>query len=194
MSATGCKMVFLTGTPIINYPNEIGVMFNMLRGYIKTFIFRVNVGRGKTTQKSILLALSQLVTADYIQYDGTAGTITITRNPLGFVANTEGGVYKGVKRNKGGNVCDKDSACEQGFVCGPDNNCIEMSDNKFIDKCIELLKVVGIHAIVDRNPEFYKALPDELETFNAMFINPETRELINEMVFQKTYFGFNFLL
>ena len=39
MSATECKIVFLTGTPIINYPNEIGIMFNMLRGFIKTFTF-----------------------------------------------------------------------------------------------------------------------------------------------------------
>ena len=30
LSATNCRIVFLTGTPIINYPNEIGVLFNML--------------------------------------------------------------------------------------------------------------------------------------------------------------------
>ena len=39
MSAVNCRLVFLSGTPIINYPNEIGVLFNMLRGYIKTFNF-----------------------------------------------------------------------------------------------------------------------------------------------------------
>ena len=40
LSANNCRVVFLTGTPIINYPNEIGVLFNMLRGYIKTFYFK----------------------------------------------------------------------------------------------------------------------------------------------------------
>jgi hypothetical protein len=29
----------LTGTPIINYPNEIGVLFNILRGTIPTWTF-----------------------------------------------------------------------------------------------------------------------------------------------------------
>ena len=37
MGATNCKIILLTGTPIINYPNEIAILFNILRGYIKTF-------------------------------------------------------------------------------------------------------------------------------------------------------------
>ena len=42
MDAEDCRVVFLTGTPIINYPNESAVLFNMLRGYIKTFIFSLS--------------------------------------------------------------------------------------------------------------------------------------------------------
>ena len=38
-----CKIVFLSGTPIINYPNEIAVLFNMLRGYIKTWTIPLKV-------------------------------------------------------------------------------------------------------------------------------------------------------
>ena len=41
MGAKNCKIILLTGTPIINYPNELGIMFNILRGYIKTFIFKL---------------------------------------------------------------------------------------------------------------------------------------------------------
>ena len=37
LRASNCRVIFLTGTPVINYPNEIAVLFNMLRGYIKTF-------------------------------------------------------------------------------------------------------------------------------------------------------------
>ena len=39
MEATNCKIIMLTGTPIINYPNEVGILFNILRGFIKTCIF-----------------------------------------------------------------------------------------------------------------------------------------------------------
>ena len=37
MSATNTRIVMLTGTPIINYQNEIGICFNILRGYIKSW-------------------------------------------------------------------------------------------------------------------------------------------------------------
>ena len=36
-SAKNARIIFLTGTPVINYPNEIAILFNMLRGNIKTF-------------------------------------------------------------------------------------------------------------------------------------------------------------
>ena len=42
-TAQNVRLVFLTGTPIINYPNEIAVLFNMLRGSIMTFKFKLNV-------------------------------------------------------------------------------------------------------------------------------------------------------
>ena len=45
MSAENCKIVFLTGTPIINYPNEIAILFNMLRGYIKTYYFPIRTSK-----------------------------------------------------------------------------------------------------------------------------------------------------
>ena len=41
--AENCKIVLLTGTPMINYPNEIAILFNILRGYIKTWTFPLNI-------------------------------------------------------------------------------------------------------------------------------------------------------
>ena len=43
--------------PIINYPNEVGVLFNILRGHIKTWTFPCVV---KTKQKVIILLLNLL--------------------------------------------------------------------------------------------------------------------------------------
>ena len=48
MEAENAKIVLLSGTPIINYPNEIGVMFNILRGFIKTWDIRLEIN---TTHK-----------------------------------------------------------------------------------------------------------------------------------------------
>ena len=44
LSAQNAKVVLLTGTPIINYPNEIAVLFNILRGNIDNWVFTVSEG------------------------------------------------------------------------------------------------------------------------------------------------------
>ena len=52
MEAENCRIIFLTGTPIINYPNELGIMFNMLRGNIKAFNLLLNIkNKSKINQK-----------------------------------------------------------------------------------------------------------------------------------------------
>ena len=44
INSTDCKIIFLSGTPIINKPSEIAILFNMLKGIIKlnTFIVKDN--------------------------------------------------------------------------------------------------------------------------------------------------------
>tara|TARA_B100000780_G_scaffold276484_2_gene245142 strand:- start:11320 stop:13797 length:2478 start_codon:yes stop_codon:yes gene_type:complete len=41
MNTTNCKIIALTGTPIINYPIEAGILLNILRGKIDVHIFRI---------------------------------------------------------------------------------------------------------------------------------------------------------
>jgi len=85
-SATDARIVFMSGTPIINYPNEMGVMFNMLRGYIKTWKFTIPTTTGnKLTSATILKMFHDggLNTFDYIDYSNDV--LSITRNPFGFV-------------------------------------------------------------------------------------------------------------
>ena len=85
-SAQDVRVVFMSGTPIINYPHEMGVMFNILRGYIKTWKFTVNAaGNTKLSSDSIMkmFRAANFQTFDYIDYSND--TLTITRNPFGFV-------------------------------------------------------------------------------------------------------------
>jgi len=48
LSAQNAKVVLLTGTPIINYPNEIAVLFNILRGNIDNWVFTIGAAEGAT--------------------------------------------------------------------------------------------------------------------------------------------------
>lgn len=51
MRAENCKIVMLTGTPIINYSHEIAILFNMLRGYITTWTSDVRIDEDDMKQK-----------------------------------------------------------------------------------------------------------------------------------------------
>jgi hypothetical protein len=99
MSAKNARIVLLSGTPIINYPNEIGILFNILRGYIKTWTFNINV---KTTDKittDTILSMfdkENFRTYDYVEYNGNI--LTVTRNPFGFINTKKRGATKGVPR------------------------------------------------------------------------------------------------
>ena len=101
MSAENCKLVLLSGTPIINYPNEIGVLFNILRGYIKKWIFKVDSAKlgGKLNAGVITKMFDDagFNTYDVVEYSGNK--CVITRNPFGFInvddtTKTGGGRHK----------------------------------------------------------------------------------------------------
>ena len=79
--AVNCKIIFLTGTPMINYPNELGILFNMLRGNIKVLNFSVSSGDATNIHKII----KKIKTIDYIEYDENTRNLKITLNPFGFI-------------------------------------------------------------------------------------------------------------
>jgi len=86
LDANDCRIVLLTGTPIINYPHEIGVLFNMLRGSIKTWEFQLSPITSNKMNRDTILDLFQknnFQTYDYVEYSGDK--LTVTRNPFGFI-------------------------------------------------------------------------------------------------------------
>jgi hypothetical protein len=95
MKATNARVVLLTGTPIINYPNEIGILFNILRGSIKTWSFPVTVkSGGKVNKEEILKMFDEEKFKNYDYVDYTDNKVIITRNPFGFVNTKKRGSYK----------------------------------------------------------------------------------------------------
>jgi len=104
MDAKNARIILLTGTPIINYPNEIGILFNILRGYIKTWTFPVRVKTTNIVNRDSILDMfdnENFRTFDYVEYSGNK--LTVTRNPFGFI-NTK---KRGPVRERGGNSNSK---------------------------------------------------------------------------------------
>jgi hypothetical protein len=99
MSATNARVILLTGTPIINYPNEIGILYNLLRGYIKTWTLPIKWEKKEKLNTDAILGMfddAKLKTHDYVAY--ADNKLTITRNPFGFVNTKKRGALKGTRR------------------------------------------------------------------------------------------------
>ena len=176
MSARNARIVLLTGTPVINYPNEFGILFNILRGYIKTWKITINVQESKQKNKSVKIdkiALQEMLlgvkSMDYLDYSPSSNVLTITRNPFGFSnkIKTESG-YQGVtntkKSEKGDTVIDTDY----------------LSDDDFERRIISILDRNGISVVpqgIDIKNK--KALPDSFDLFEAQYIDSITKKIKN---------------
>jgi len=192
LRAENCRIVLLTGTPIINYSNEIGILFNILRGYIKTWNFTLNTETSQKISKETLetIFLKEKV-LDYIDYVPSSKTLTVTRNPYGFenrITSREG--YKGVTNEQ------KEKRNEMGEVeIGSDGNPImeergTLSDAEFIKRIVKLLRKNDITAVV-KGTSFtvHTALPDTLEEFVNIFIDKVSGNIKNVDKFKRRIIG-----
>ena len=162
MDAENCKIILLTGTPIINFPNEIAIACNILRGYIKTLEIKFN-----STKTSFNLEYFKNMLAkeniqhyiDIIEYNSKFKILKIIKNPFSFI-------------NK-------------------ENNKVVYSDIKFstldfFTKIIDLFKTNSFdfnHKIINN-----LALPDGFKEFKEMFIDSKDN-IVNETLFKRRIIG-----
>lgn len=179
LRAKNARIVLLTGTPVINYPNEFAILFNILRGYIKTWRIPIVV---KTSKKIDKQTLQEIFigekSLDYLDYSPSSKILTVTRNPFGFKnkIKKESG-YQGVSNVK------KDDSGELVL----DNEFT--SDDDFERKIISILKRNDID-IVPQGVQVInqKALPDDLNTFMTRYIN-EDKTLQNSDALKRRIVG-----
>jgi hypothetical protein len=180
LRAKNARVVLLTGTPVINYPNEFAILFNILRGYIKTWKIPLNV---KTSKKIDKISLSEMLmgekSLDYIDYSSSSKILTVTRNPFGFKnkIKKESG-YQGVsnvkKEESGELVIDTEFT----------------SDDDFERKIISILKRNDID-IIPQGVQVInqKALPDDFNTFMSRYINENDKSLQNVDALKRRIIG-----
>ena len=179
LDAVNVKVVLLSGTPIINYPNEIGVLFNILRGYIKTWTFQLSSAQGITEAR--LQQLFQSVDImDYMKYRAADRLLTVTRNPYGFV-NVQKVLSKGAIKEQ----MDK---LYSGVTFDVDEHGV-LNDDDFAKMVTAVLASEGIKAAKPGNPVAHKALPDTFDGFENYFIDADTAELKNMDVFKRRILG-----
>jgi hypothetical protein len=163
MSAENAKIVFLTGTPFVNYPNEMAVMFNMLRGLMRVHTYTVAT-KGPFSQKEAEDAIRHISTSDVVEYSPTQRKLTVTRDPTGFVRATGRGVK--VHLDMQGNVNSADF-------------------DRLVRRELEARDVT----IVNSELKEFKALPDNLEEFSKLFFDTTTNQLVNRNLLSRRIIG-----
>lgn len=171
-SAKNAKIVFLTGTPIINYPNELGILFNMLRGKIKTWSFRLSIKDRRKINTDYFKKIfnddsSGLSIMDYIEYKPSTTTLTVTRNPYGFKNKRSHDTYQGVYIDDNGVISD------EGFV-------------KLTTEILNKHKISVLPRGI--SVDLFNALPDTLDGFKSYFID-DKNSVKNMNLFKRRVLG-----
>lgn len=88
-NANGCKVVALSGTPVINSPNEIAYMMNLLRGPIEriTLPFKTIP---TWDEERITKAFRAIPEVDTIEFNAVKKFVMVTRNPPQFRSTYNG--------------------------------------------------------------------------------------------------------
>lgn len=156
LSARNARVVLLTGTPIVNYPNEIAILFNILRGYIKTWEIPIQVdsgsgaGAGADNKSKLdvdffrdLFSREKLL--DYLDYSSIKKTLYVTRNPFGFHNKyTRPNKYIGVSDER--NASEKATSTEEVTVGTAVIFKDSMSDEDFEKRILHVLQRAGVEA------------------------------------------------
>jgi hypothetical protein len=151
MDAENCKIILLTGTPIINYPNEIAILFNILRGTLRSYNCKLLLDKVTMTKEKIeelFYKANILNFVDSIEYNSVSYEVTITQNPFGYIKSAT---------NKNKLVYTSDV----------------ITSEEFIEKIMSAFEGQSIKVANKKiNINSYKALPDNFDDFKTLFINP----------------------
>ena len=176
--AKNCRIIFLSGTPGINSPYEIGIMMSLLRGPIYSFNIKLtNKSNGWDPDKDTKLVydfLYSIPTIDQIFIDSRKGEIEFTRNPYMFynsIINTDD--YKGVIYYD-----DKSNSIDL----------TTMDNEQFLEMIIEKLKSLKYN-ITPGPIHDYTALPITEKEFNEFFVNLDDLQIKNGELFKKRILG-----
>jgi hypothetical protein len=162
MNSKNSKFVFLTGTPVINQVFEAGCLFNVLRGYIQSLEFTIQVNFDMPIDfKKIKANLKQNKHIDQIVINQVNRKIKITKNPDHFITSNE--------------------PSNPGVVYTPNQPVVTL--DQLQTDIEQVLKGLGYKFTVVTTKE--TCLPNNQEDFEKMFYNPDLNKLKKPEVFKK---------
>lgn len=171
MNAVDCKIILLSGTPIINNPYEVATIINLIRGYMNVHELSYNkVSRFLTDDELI----SKLTSANLIAY---IDEFTIDNEHKKILISL---LPKGYKRNKKGSS----------YIIKEHWN---FTEGKLIESIIEALnELKDVRISVKSSIIPFSALPNTRDEFNAYFLDntdDENPKVKNQDLFMRRILG-----
>ena len=163
MNAKKAKFVFLSGTPLINNVYESTKLYNILRGYIPTIVFKLkSTFDDNINYKKIKSELQKNIHVDQIVINKINKSIKVTKNPTNFVSST----------------------VEKGIIYQPDKN---ITMPVFISSCEKIINMLGYKVSISASNE--TCLPDDINKFQQLFHNVDLNKLKKTELFKKRIAG-----
>jgi hypothetical protein len=161
MAAKNCKIIFLTGTPIVNDVFEAAKIFNILRGQIITNTFRIR-SNDEINWNLIRTTLKKNIYIDQIIIKKSQKMIIITQNPDNYVNHQDG---IGIIYQKGKTL----------------------TNDKFEELVKKQINDIGYNTLVNR--EYNTALPNSQADFDALFYDRTLNRLKKTDIIKKRIMG-----
>jgi len=183
--AKNSKIIGLSGTPIINVPEEIGIMANIMAGYIDTV--KINIGTGNSQLPTILEGIANRdLRIDYVrQLQGTStNSVMISIFNEGYIKvfEEDGKTFKGVIHSN-----EKEA---QASI----NDVYKRITEIFLkdEKVLAILKDIGIapnKLLTEPTFSAYPRLPPTMDSFRSQFVEGLGIRKDNEFVLKKRLTG-----
>jgi hypothetical protein len=163
MDAENCRVILLTGTPYINYPSELGCLFNLISGYTKTVDVKVNSVSSVLTQNYFENLFKSDGLVDIIEYNPNNSVVRFVKNPYGFIKEPDG---KMIYNERG-----------------------EVYMSEFSDFVVKKLREqTDKLTVVSVSHSKFQRLPQTTKRFNELFVTP-TNEMKLKELFQRRIVG-----
>ena len=165
MDADNLKCVFLSGTPMINKLIEAGQLFNLLRGYMTEYVFKVTP-RGSDARRiaSLDVVITKLLETGLVDQHFLTKkekTISVTRVPNNF-ASLEG----------------------DGLIIDPNNT---LTEAEFVAEMTQIISGLGYTSslVVEKHTAF----PDDETKFLSLFFDSARNKIKNPELFKSRILG-----
>lgn len=168
MSAENCKLILLSGTPIINYPHEVSYIMNLISGPIKYWELKAKKDSNFIKDDIEKLILDNVYVDDFT-INLSSKTITIQLLPLGF------------------HYVDRKTSRVARYTSNYD----EFTSHDIIISNIvaELQSKMNVDINKKYTTKLTTLFPEKKEDFNSLFIDEEAGTIRNPRLFMKRALG-----